>query len=114
MTCHTASSAMTRTISMTPTNTLCGQRARTLWRRDESSGRSSPGETKGARRGLSGRPAILGTGIDSRYAELASLLAPYRQAPADAGQLVGRWWFVEGARDRIDGVGYLVRRSPSR
>lgn len=48
-------------------------------------------------------------GIDARYDELASLLAPYRQLPEGVRRLVGEVRFDAGARYRVDGVDYWFR-----
>ncbi|MER7753928.1 hypothetical protein [Kitasatospora sp. NPDC097643] len=48
-------------------------------------------------------------GVDARYDELNALLAPYRDAPADARQLAAEWRSDGGARYRADGADYWVR-----
>ncbi|MFG2304524.1 hypothetical protein [Actinacidiphila glaucinigra] len=53
-------------------------------------------------------------GIDARYDELALLLAPCRQTPDDARQLVGEVRFDAGARYRVEGLDYWFRWRPSR
>ncbi|MEU3616325.1 hypothetical protein ABZ725_28980 [Streptomyces sp. NPDC006872] len=53
-------------------------------------------------------------GIDARYDELEALLAPQRQAPADARRLVAEWRFDGEGRYRVDGVGHWGRWSPDR
>ncbi|MFI0412238.1 hypothetical protein [Actinomadura sp. 3N508] len=48
-------------------------------------------------------------GIDARYDELASLLAPYRRVPDGARRLRGEVRFDAGTRYRVDGVDYWFR-----
>jgi hypothetical protein len=53
-------------------------------------------------------------GVDTRYDELDSLLAPHRDAPDDARRLVGELRFDAGARYRVEGVDYWFRWRPGR
>ena len=52
-------------------------------------------------------------GIDSRYDELAALLAPHRAQPPDARRLRAEWRFDHGDRYRLDGTDSWVRWSPA-
>ncbi|WP_416958748.1 hypothetical protein [Streptomyces sp. Agncl-13] len=53
-------------------------------------------------------------GIDARYDELQSLLAPHRQAPDGARRLVGEVRFDDGDdRYRFDGVDHWFRWRPA-
>ncbi|MGK5557319.1 hypothetical protein ACSNOI_37495 [Actinomadura kijaniata] len=53
-------------------------------------------------------------GVDARYDELESLLAPHRRAPADARRLMARWRFDDGdERYRFDGIDQWVRWDPA-
>ncbi|MFD6532314.1 hypothetical protein [Streptomyces sp. NPDC060184] len=52
--------------------------------------------------------------IDARYDELELLLAPYRQPPDGARQLVGEVRIDAGARYRVEGLDYWFRWHPSR
>ncbi|MGW0831956.1 hypothetical protein [Streptomyces prunicolor] len=52
-------------------------------------------------------------GVDARYDELQSLLAPHRQAPEGARRLVGEVRFDDGDdRYRLDGVDHWFRWRP--
>jgi len=53
-------------------------------------------------------------GVDSRFDELASLLAPHREAPSDARRLIAEVRFDAGARYRLEGVDYWIRWRPGR
>ncbi|MCP2337520.1 hypothetical protein [Actinomadura rupiterrae] len=53
-------------------------------------------------------------GVDARHDELASLLTPHRQAPADAWQLRADWRFGRGARYRAEGIDTWVRWKSAR
>ncbi|MGW6548771.1 hypothetical protein ACWGBV_00785 [Streptomyces sp. NPDC055051] len=52
-------------------------------------------------------------GIDARYDELASQLAPCRQAPDGARRLRGEIRFDGGARYRVEGLDYWFRWRPA-
>lgn len=51
-------------------------------------------------------------GIDARYDELTRLLAPYRQAPANARKLLAELQYDNGDRYRIGGTGMWFRWHP--
>ncbi|GAA2154894.1 hypothetical protein GCM10009760_54290 [Kitasatospora kazusensis] len=53
-------------------------------------------------------------GVDARYDDLTSLLAPHREAPDDARRVVGELRYDAGARYRVEGVAYWFRWRPSR
>ena len=57
--------------------------------------------------GIDSHPAH--KGINARYDDLTSLVAPHRQVPSDAKLFVAEWRFDTGERYRPDGVDYWVR-----
>src|SRR5439155_2498673 len=53
-------------------------------------------------------------GLDTRYDELAALLAPHREVPADARRLTAQWRRTDSDRRyQVDGVDYEVSWHPA-